>query len=492
MTGKVASARSIAFDPLSPEQFQRFRDLIEKRCGVHFDASQRASLDASLRARMEQLGLARIDDYHDQLRRPTSEEEFRKLINLVTVTETCFFRDPSQFRLIRRHILPTLLASREGGRPRMIRIWSAGCSSGAEAYSIALMLSDMGLLGATSDWRFEIVGSDVNTEVLDTAIRGVYSARALRNIESGLQQRYFRPEGRRFRLNDEIRRAVRFEYANLTQGPRLRPAGGHDLVLCKNVAIYFRPESVHHLVRHLQGALSEGGFLLLGHSESLWQMDEGFSLVEHEGAFCYRKTATRAATAYRRGQKPHRMDARAISPAVPTDATSGEYDRCLAAFRAEQWTAAEALLDTLIRSSPAFVPARLLLGGVYVHRGRYDEAFAQAEEVLRLDRLEPRAHLLLGMIAARRGIPEEAKQALRRALYLDNDLALAHFWLGNLYRDQGETRRACIEYGSVVRGWQRHTLELTDMFAHDLSAEELVDFCQRSLQRLATSDGQRP
>ena len=140
------------------------------------------------------------------------------------------------------------------------------------------------------------------------------------------------------------------------------------------------------------------------------------------------------------------------------------------------------MLDALIHSSPAFVPARLLLGGVYAHRGRYDEAFVQAEQALRLSDLEPRAHLLIGMIAARRGRPEEAVQALRRALYLDDSLALAHFWLGNLYRDRGHAGRARVEYENVVRGWDQHALEITEMFASDVNVEQLVDFCRRSSQ----------
>ena len=172
------------------------------------------------------------------------------------------------------------------------------------------------------------------------------------------------------------------------------------------------------------------------------------------------------------------------SPRVPT---AGQYERCLTAFRAGEWTEAEASLDALIQSSPAFVPAHLLLGGVYAHRGRYEEAREQAERVLRLSDLEPRAHLLLGMIAARRGRLDEALQALRRTLYLDDSLALARFWLGNLYRDRGDIERACHEYQNVVRDWERHTLELTEEFASDLSAGQLVDFCRSSLQRLKPS-----
>jgi len=483
MTTKTVPVKHAApSDTLSLGQFVRFRDLIEERCGLHFDESQRTSLSASLRARMEQLGLARIDDYYDLLSRRTDDEEFRKLINLVTITETCFFRDPSQFRLLRRHILPTLMAGRGSRQTRTVRIWSAGCSSGEEAYSIAVMLSDMGLLSASAAWTFEIVGTDVNTEVLETARRGVYSARALRNVEGGLLRRYFRPDGQRFCLNDEIKRAVRFEYANLTHVPMPRPsAAGQDIVLCKNVTIYFQSEMTRRLLGQLHDALADGGFLLLGHSESLWQMDEGFALVEHEGAFCYRKATPCVEAAGRRVLPSPGADQAPMTSPVPPETPTGEYDRCLTAFRAEHWTQAEALLGALIQSSPAFAPARLLLGGVYVHRGRYDEAFMQAERVLHLTDLEPRAHLLIGMIEAQRGRPDEALQALRRALYLDNSLALAHFWLGNLYRDRGDTGRAGIEYENVVRGWEQHTLELTEMFASDLSIEQLVDFCRRSL-----------
>jgi len=135
-------------------------------------------------------------------------------------------------------------------------------------------------------------------------------------------------------------------------------------------------------------------------------------------------------------------------------------------------------------TSPTFAPARLLLGGVYAHSGRYDEAAEEAEALLKLSDLEPRAHLLLGMIAARQHRVDQAMQSLRRALYLDDSLALAHFWLGNLYRDRGDNVRACHEYESVVSDWERRTFDLTEEFASDLTAAQLVDFCSASLNRL--------
>ncbi len=440
---------------------------------------------------MQQLGLESEEEYLDRLRGAVPhivEAELRHLLNLVTVTETCFFRDASQFRLLQEHIIPTLISERtaSGDRTRTIRIWSAGCSSGEEAYSIALALDEMGAHKRYPDWTIEIIGTDLNTRVLDKARRGVYSPRAVRNVEGRLLDLYFAPQGRNFALTDAIKRRVKFEFGNLTQTP-MPSTGPQDIIFCKNVTIYFRSDVTRKLINGLRDTLAPDGYLLLGHAESLWQMSEGFSIVEHERAFCYRKR-THAAPAVNTLIAPPRTS----RPAATSigDATA-KYDSCLAAFRDGDWDGAEAALSALVASCPTFVPALLLLGGLYAHRGRFDAAMRQAEDVLRLSDLEPRAHLLIGMIASRQQRTEEALQSLRRALYLDESLALAHFWLGNLYRDRGDMTRACQEYENVVRDWEHHTLELTEEFASDLTAEQIVGFCSDSLERLQTVHGKR-
>jgi chemotaxis protein methyltransferase CheR len=449
---------------------------------------------------MEQLGMDREDEYYDRLRGGPSrfvEAELRNLLNLVTVTETCFFRDASQFRLLRDSIMPAVTAAGN----RVLRIWSAGCSSGEEAYSIAMTIAEMGLYGPASGWTIEILGTDLNSAMLEKARGGIYTARAVRNVEGRLLERYFEHDGNTFRLNDEIRRRVTFEFGNLTR-TAMPSTGPQDIVFCKNVAIYFRPDVAQKLMRGLLDTLTAGGFLFLGHAESLWQMSDGFTLVEHDRAFCYRKVSgaadrmtstarlkpgpTAAATTARLKPGTTGITTTGVPPAVAIDV---QYDRCLAAFRAGDWSTAESGLARIIRSWPTFMPAYLLLGGVYAHSARYDEAVTQARAVLELSDLEPRAHLLLGMVAARQQLDDEALHSLQRALYLDDSLALAHFWLGNLYRDRGDVAHACHEYENVVRHWERHTLELTEEFASDLTAEQLVAFCRDSLERLSAKHG---
>ena len=462
---------------------------------------------------MEQLGLESEDEYFGRLRGATPrmvEAELRNLLNLVTVTETCFLRDASQFRLLREHIVPKLISERsaKGDAQKTIRIWSAGCSSGEEAYSIALTLEDMGLYKACPDWNVEIIGTDLNTKVLEKARAAVYNARAVRNVEGRLRNVHFESDGKTFALKDEIKRRVKFEFGNLMQTP-MPSTGPQDVVFCKNVTIYFSASVTRKLIKGLRDTLTPDGYLLLGHAESLWQMSEGFTLVEHERAFCYRKTSPAArsgglATADRKRPAPPAHSLRRVSPKLdriervaadnPNGRESEDYDLCLAAIRAGDWDTAETILTALVAACPTFVPALLLLGGLYVHRGRFEEAMRQADSVLKLSDLEPRAHLLRGMIEARQDRTDEALQSLRRALYLDDSLALAHFWLANLYRDRGDITRACREYENVVQGWERHTLELTEEFASDLSAEQLVGFCRDSLERLrapATGNGKR-
>jgi chemotaxis protein methyltransferase CheR len=477
--------------------FAGLRDLVERRCGLFFGESRQTSLQAAVGARMQQLGLEDPGAYYERLRGDSADEEFRKLIHLVTITETCFLRDPAQFRLLRRHLVPSVLADRERDGTRAVRIWSAGCSSGEEPYSVALMLRDMGLHLTHPDWTVDILGTDLNTDRLEAARLGIYGMRAVRNVEAGWLQRFFEPSGDQFRLKDDFRRLVRFQEGNLTSDRGTgAPPGRADIILCKNVSIYFRPEVTRRLVERLYGALNDGGYLLLGHSESLWQMESGFTLVEHDGVFCYRKIATRdsglATRQTRRGKRPGPVStpprltkpAPASTCAKTSPEPDGEYQMCLAKFRAGSLDQAETGLRELIRASGTFAPARLLLAGLQAQRGRYAEAREEAEQVLALNDMDARAHLMLGMIDARAGRSREAVLSLRRALYLDDALALAYFWLGILYRDRGDVDRACGEHLELVRRHEQHTLDFTEEFTSDLTPAQIAHACRQTVRRL--------
>ena len=151
----------------------------------------------------------------------------------------------------------------------------------------------MGLFQRCPDWSIEIIATDLNTMALDQARRGVYTERAVRNVEGRLLDDYFVRDGNTFALSEEIKARVTFEFGNLTQTP-MPSTGPQDIVFCKNVAIYFRPDVTRKLLEGLHDTLAPDGYLLLGHAESLWQVSDDFTLVEHDRAFCYRKTIARS------------------------------------------------------------------------------------------------------------------------------------------------------------------------------------------------------
>ena len=205
--------------------FAAVRDLIEERCGLRFDASQRASLSAAVAARMEQLGLERDDEYFERLRGEAPrivEAELRNLLNLVTITETCFFRDASQFRLLREHIIPALISARSGAQrcaashPHLERRLLErrrvlfDCDHASRRWAV---------YRTYPDWTIEIIGTDINNNALERARRGMYTARAVRNVEGRLLDRYFVRDGSTFALCSDIKRRVTFEFGNLTQTP---------------------------------------------------------------------------------------------------------------------------------------------------------------------------------------------------------------------------------------------------------------------------------
>ncbi len=481
--------------PLDGPGLSRISGVIEAICGLDAGGARRSLLESSVRLRMGALGIDEVEGY---LARLCSDGtgEIGALINRVTITETQFFRDPAQFGLL-RHIVRTLLLEREPLGQRRLRICSAGCASGEEPYSVALTWREMGIPASHPDWTAEIVGIDVNTDMLAAARDRLYSARAVRNVDEDCLRRYFTPAGRSFKLDEGVARGVRFEHGSVTRDGSFG-SNRYDVILCKNVAIYFRPEVTRRLVRGLYGALTPGGYLLLGHSESLWQMEEGLALVEHGGVFCYRKPiaggvsdageadGTRSGFCASAVERHGRSTPACGEASAPLAAESPEdrYEQCRQQVRSGDWARAQGEVEALIESHETFAPGHLLLAGIHVHLGRYSEASECASRVLRLDPLEAKAHLLLGMTAARGGRQQEAADALRRALDLDDSLALAYFWLGNLYRDQGHAGRACAEYRRAVARHDRGELDFSEEFAADLYPAQIVDFCRASLERL--------
>ncbi len=260
-------------------------DLIQTRFGLLFDGGRRDILDSRLRSRIRDLGLRSLRDYYLHLRsHPDREAELGRLASLITNNETYFFRETQQFDILIRHVLPPLKPSL-GDRP--LKVLCAGCSSGDEAYSLVITLQNAGLDTAGITW--EIDAHDVDSEQIARGREALYDQSSLRACNSENRRRYFTPVDGSFRLKDRHRQGVRFYETNLVSPNRMLGHGVYDVILCRNMLIYFAPPAFTSVIDLFAQALRPGGYLMLGHSESLLDRSTPFAPVLLEGSVVYRR-----------------------------------------------------------------------------------------------------------------------------------------------------------------------------------------------------------
>jgi chemotaxis protein methyltransferase CheR len=267
--------------PLSPQVFSITAHLIEERTGLHYDRSSLDLLADKLSERAGELGLDTLLDYYYYLRYdPRGDVELQVLTETLVIHETYLFREVEPLRVLVQTIIPEMLR----GRPR-VRIWSAACATGEEPYTLAMMLWQQGVRGGV-----EIVGSDLSERALSRARAGVYGGRSLRNLHAGaiaseiLEET---PHGRR--VPDAVRKPLSWRSLNLLDGDAIRGLGLFDVILCRNVLIYFSEATVGRVATNLGAALHENGVLVVGASESLLRFGTLFSCEERGGSFFYVK-----------------------------------------------------------------------------------------------------------------------------------------------------------------------------------------------------------
>ncbi|MDX1582988.1 MAG: protein-glutamate O-methyltransferase CheR [Thermoanaerobaculia bacterium] len=270
---------------LPDDVFRKIRDAIYNRCGIYFSDNNKYLLQKRLSARAKELNFDSFQKYFYFLEYDRSaDKEFEQIFDLVTTNETYFFREPAQLSAFSEEIVPELL---DLYGTRKIRIWSAGCSSGEEPYTIAILLDQKGYFGRGT---FEIFGSDISQSVLSRARSGTYRESSFRATDADVRDEYFnRQENNTWKINDAIRNRVSFGKLNLYESVRVAMLGTVDVIFCRNVIIYFDDDSKKRVVSNFHDRLRDGGYLLLGHSESLISLSTKFKLKHLEHDMVYQK-----------------------------------------------------------------------------------------------------------------------------------------------------------------------------------------------------------
>jgi chemotaxis protein methyltransferase CheR len=458
--------------------------LLKERVGLHIRHESHSALKIALAARLDELPgkVADAGGYLALLRSSEGDEELRRLLPLVTVGKTSFFRDERQFRALGA-LVPNLVArARAGGRK--VAIWSAGCATGEEPYSIAMTLAEA---GADPD-EVELLATDVNPEAVAHAVRGAFDGRRVKDIPAPLLGRHFDREGEHHVVRASLRRYVTaIRPHNLVSAVFPRPtSGGWDVIFCRNVIIYFDTPTTQQVLTQFHNALANGAFLFLGYSESLFRLFDGFELTEVTGSFLYRRPESpvhRAPASTRpravplspplvthvevrrpagASAPPARLDGRPAphrppeqGPGSPPLAPQEFLDGAVALFAEGRFGAARELLERLLERAGEDLAVRLTLANLYGILRQPDRARACYVAALQIEPLSAEAHLFYAVHLLAAGETDGAALELSRALFLDPDLTLAHYYLGRCREAQKDANRARLAYRNALEAYRR-------------------------------------
>lgn len=457
--------------------------LLLERAGLKITPDGYMGLRLALQARMPALGLDDAAEYVRRLKQLAGEHELRALLPLVTVGKTEFFRDSRQFASFETDVFPELLKhARREARP--VRVWSAGCATGEEPYSIAMVALDRGALPNELDcWA-----TDLNPVAVENASRGRYAIRRLLGVSEPRLARYFTLVDGHYEVSPQLHDMVRFEPHNLAAPiwSQVRPQS-MDLIFCRNVIIYFDQPTILAVMDRFYDSLRPGGWLFLGYSESLFRLPTRFEMIEVGGVFIYRRPMRPGSGPLPESARP--LETRPTRPVpklperptpktlplvvglslpksttsmpspvgppkpAPTPGTGTPVERLAQIvhdIEAGDFPRALRLAHRLVEDAPDDLAARVTLGNVYALMGNIDEAREAYQAALSREPLSVEARLYLGIAALQAGEPDVARVEFTRALFLEPTLAVGHYLLAQVHERRGDPEAARRSYRNAI------------------------------------------
>jgi chemotaxis protein methyltransferase CheR len=429
-------------DPL----YERYRTLVRERCGLSYSERKRPDLTQAIMQTSRDSGVTDLEVLYAQL--VSGSAVWDTLIMHLTIGETYFFRNQPQFTALRQSILPDLIQRR--AMSRHLRMWSAGCATGEEPYSIAIALSE--LFRQHAGWQASVLATDINPAFLSRAQAAVYGAWSFRDTAQALRDSYFVPEQNRWRLKSEIRQMVRFARLNLAEPSYPSVTNGTcamDLILCRNVTIYFDEATTREVVQRLYHALTPGGWLIVGHSEPQISVYRDFEVHNFPDTVVYRKPVN--SPVFFAGQPALRpgfsAEGRTGTPLAPlVDRSDGVPSRTglnhLGAARQSQSPAPgmpdkTGLLPSDVPAAQVPLATLLKQAQLDADQGNWLAAEALCATMLQRDPLLVLAHYLLAQIREQQGDLDAALAAYRRTLYLDRSFVMGTVGMGHIWRQKG-------------------------------------------------------
>ncbi|WP_185961280.1 protein-glutamate O-methyltransferase CheR [Telmatospirillum sp. J64-1] len=453
--------------------YHRLKDKVVGSTGMAFYRDRDDILCDVVMRRLLATGLRDCDAYLELLETEGGSDELDILIAELTIGETYFFRHHAQFEALEQKIIPDILRRNES--IRQINVWSAGCSTGPEAYSVAILLKER-FGKQLADWNIHIHGTDINRKFLALARTGRFGPWSFRAVPEEIRERWFNQVGDEWEISREIKSMVRFYPHNLVTDPPPKPENGFDLILCRNVIIYFDRATAEALVARLHESLADGGWLAMGHSEPNLALFRKFHTLSLPGAIIYRKEA---------GYAPPALPARTAAPPSPPPSRTRAVKTVPPKKPARQSarSALTAQKDVPPPRIPAPRPAPHLVLEL-AEKGDWDAAEAACDAMLRANPLDGRAYYYRALLLEQAGRFAESETALRRSVFLDRRSPLPHYQLALLLLHRQDVNGAQRSFRNALSLADRREADTPLPELPDLTAGQLREMAAQYLQRL--------
>ncbi|MFZ2444827.1 MAG: CheR family methyltransferase [Syntrophobacteraceae bacterium] len=471
---------------IAEAQLSRLSEFVAARMGLHFPKERWRDLERGITAASRELGIDGKSCVKWLLSSLPTRSQIEILANHLTVGETYFFRDKKLFKELETGILARLIRSRRGGG-KYLRIWCAGCSSGEEPYSVAILLNKM--IPDLRDWNTTILATDISPRVLRKAADAVYGHWSFRDIEPEIKEGFFtRRDDGQFELLPRIRKMVTFSYLNLVEDtyPSLvNNSNAMDVIFCRNVLMYFVPDLAAKVARNFRRCLVDGGFLSVSPTESSNAVFPQFTRVRVPGAILYKKEKQKGPCGFSCGPPagpgvsfkpatgfvPNRVVAPMPTPPNPqivsppqspdtpletgipapeTQIPRDLHQEALALYDAGCYPEAVEKSENLLSQNPSDARGLALLARIHANWGKLGQALEWCEKAVTADKLYAGYHYLMATILQELGQMEDALAALKRTLYLDPEFILAYVALGNINRKCGKSKEAVKHFDNAL------------------------------------------
>ena len=527
------------------QHLEAIRVLVRDKSGLFYGEHNVSSLTDAIEKRMAASGYRTASEYYEALTTSKARyKEFTDLVNLLTIQHTRFFRNPALFRAFRDTVLPEVIRAKAVAGDNSLNILSAGCATGEEPYSIAMMILEV--IGQPSPLRARILATDISREALEAASQGVYAQRSIERIEEeflrGYIKRFCSIHDGEVRVKDSVKDLVEFQYMNLTD-PFAFPR--FDMIFCRNVTIYFDLETVRRVFDKLCDSLPVGGYLFVGGTESLQGITSKFELVESARALYYRKLPVNTpgdAAGVRSSEElgtpepnaflsasptVHQVDLNSGAPAadgkiksfayagpngkkgeanrtreqtsgqskdagtsdsettVKPDQSSEDPERlvetALELFDQEKPLEALTLAQRACELKPNLETGRLLIARISLNSAQFGEAEKECRRILKESPSSSEAHYLLGVAYQKMGKQKLARESLQKSIYLDTDHPLAHFALAESHATAGEHEKAARAYRNTLKALEVASEERVKSGSTTITKRTLAQLCAKKL-----------